>query len=59
MTLCPIAMAVHCTGCPIVKVCPLKDTLGDHATFVPTPLASASSSKADGEAASKKGSSEG
>lgn len=29
MTLCPIALAVHCTGCPIVKVCPAKTIIGD------------------------------
>lgn len=29
MTLCPIAMAVHCTGCPMVKFCPAKTILGD------------------------------
>lgn len=29
MTLCPIAMMVHCTGCPLVKVCPAKTILGD------------------------------
>ena len=30
MTLCPIALAVHCSGCPIVKVCPAKTVLGDY-----------------------------
>ena len=29
MTLCPIALVVHCKGCPIVKVCPAKTVLGD------------------------------
>ncbi|MDP3509771.1 MAG: hypothetical protein Q8T09_17510 [Candidatus Melainabacteria bacterium] len=29
MTLCPIAMMVHCTGCPLVKFCPAKTILGD------------------------------
>jgi len=35
MTLCPIALAVHCTGCPIVKACPAKRSIGDFATYVP------------------------
>lgn len=29
MTLCPVALAVGCEKCPIVKVCPLKTALGD------------------------------
>ena len=41
MTLCPIALAVHCTGCPLVKVCPAKRVLGDYATYTPPPGASA------------------
>jgi hypothetical protein len=30
MVICPIALAVHCTGCPLVKFCPLKTVLGDY-----------------------------
>jgi len=30
MTICPIAIAVHCTGCPLVKFCPAKTILGDY-----------------------------
>ncbi len=30
MTLCPIALAVGCVKCPMVKFCPLKETLGDY-----------------------------
>ena len=30
MVICPIARAVHCTGCMIVKFCPLKTSLGDY-----------------------------
>ena len=30
MTLCPVALAVHCVNCPIVKVCPAKAVLGDY-----------------------------
>jgi len=35
MTVCPIAIAVHCTGCPIVKVCPARTVLGDYARHPP------------------------
>jgi len=51
MTLCPIALAVHCTGCPVVKVCPAKRTLGDYATYVPP---AAPGAKADSGATAKK-----
>ncbi len=30
MVICPIARAVHCTGCPLVKICPAKTWLGDY-----------------------------
>lgn len=30
MTLCPIALAAGCTKCPLVKICPLKETLGNY-----------------------------
>jgi hypothetical protein len=29
MVICPIARAVHCTGCFLFKICPAKTTLGD------------------------------
>jgi hypothetical protein len=29
MTICPIAIAVGCARCPIVKVCPVKTVIGD------------------------------
>ena len=29
MVICPIARAVHCTGCFMVKICPAKTILGD------------------------------
>lgn len=35
MTVCPIALAVHCTGCPLVKICPAKTILGDYDTYAP------------------------
>jgi hypothetical protein len=53
MTLCPIALAVHCTGCPIVKVCPAKRALGDYATYV-APTTSESGAKPDGNATTPK-----
>jgi hypothetical protein len=53
MTLCPIALAVHCAGCPIVKVCPAKRALGDYETYVP-PATSESGAKAEGDAATQK-----
>jgi len=52
MTLCPIALAVHCTGCPVVKVCPAKRVLGDYATHVPA--TSAASAKVAGGVAPPK-----
>ncbi len=30
MVICPIARAVHCTGCPFFKFCPVKSILGDY-----------------------------
>jgi hypothetical protein len=30
MTLCPIAIAISCRKCPIVKVCPVKSVIGDY-----------------------------
>ena len=30
MTLCPVALAVGCVKCPIVKVCPAKTVLGNY-----------------------------
>jgi len=53
MTLCPIALAVHCAGCPLVKVCPAKRVLGDYETHVPPPAAS-ESEKADRDAPTQK-----
>lgn len=35
MTICPIALAVHCVGCPLVKVCPAKTVLGDFGKYEP------------------------
>ena len=30
MTLCPIALAVGCKKCPLVKICPVKEIIGDY-----------------------------
>jgi len=30
MVICPIARAVHCTGCPFFNFCPVKTILGDY-----------------------------
>jgi hypothetical protein len=35
MTVCPIALAMHCIRCPIVQVCPAKTTLGDYGKYNP------------------------
>jgi hypothetical protein len=35
MTICPIALAVHCVGCPLVKICPAKTILGDYDKYKP------------------------
>jgi hypothetical protein len=35
MTVCPIALAVHCIRCPIVKLCPAKTILGDYDKYNP------------------------
>lgn len=29
MKLCPVAFAVGCAKCPVVKVCPAKGAIGD------------------------------
>jgi hypothetical protein len=29
MTVCPIAIVAGCARCPAVRVCPLKNVLGD------------------------------
>lgn len=30
MTICPIAIGIGCRKCPIVKICPLKEIIGDY-----------------------------
>ena len=30
MTVCPVAIAVGCTRCPIFKICPVKGVIGDY-----------------------------
>jgi len=29
MKICPVAIAVGCSKCPVVKVCPAKGVIGD------------------------------
>jgi hypothetical protein len=51
MVICPIALAVHCTGCPLVKFCPAKKVLGDFVDELVEPLTdtTAKSNVADDE----------
>jgi hypothetical protein len=35
MKLCPIAIAVSCRRCPIVKACPVKRVIGDYVDVTP------------------------
>lgn len=44
MTLCPIALTVHCVKCPIVKICPAKTIIGDYGRY-PGPGAGKSGAK--------------
>ncbi len=30
MTLCPVALAVGCSKCPIFSICPVKSMIGDY-----------------------------
>ena len=30
MTLCPIALAVGCRKCALVKICPVKESIGNY-----------------------------
>lgn len=30
MTLCPIALVVGCKKCPLLKMCPVKEIIGDY-----------------------------
>ena len=30
MTLCPVAIAIGCKKCPIVRMCPVKSIIGDY-----------------------------
>ena len=37
MTLCPVALAVGCSKCPIVGACPLKTVIGNYKKPEDTP----------------------
>jgi hypothetical protein len=39
MVICPVALAVGCSKCPAVSVCPLKSSLGDYKAPTPAPKA--------------------
>lgn len=30
MTLCPVALVAGCVKCPVVKLCPLKEIIGNY-----------------------------
>ncbi len=30
MILCPVALAIGCKKCPIVRMCPVKGVIGDY-----------------------------
>lgn len=47
MKLCPVAIAVGCAKCPVVKVCPAKGVIGDF-------KAAATETKDKAQAAAKK-----
>ena len=35
MTLCPVALAVGCSKCPVFKICPAKGIIGDYKKDAP------------------------
>jgi hypothetical protein len=39
MTICPIALAVRCVGCPFVRICLARRLLGDYGSYQPPPPA--------------------
>lgn len=45
MKLCPIALAITCRRCPIVKVCPVKTVIGDYVESPPAKPAAAKTKK--------------
>jgi hypothetical protein len=47
MVICPIARAVHCTGCPFLRFCPVKKILGDYGKVDATPADKAEQQKSD------------
>ena len=30
MTLCPIALVIGCKKCPLFKICPVKEVIGNY-----------------------------
>lgn len=47
MKICPVAIAVGCAKCPMVKVCPAKGIIGDYKPE-PPPAAPPAARKAKG-----------
>jgi hypothetical protein len=45
MKLCPIAIAITCRRCPIVKICPVKSVIGDYVEPGPAKRAPSSTKK--------------
>jgi hypothetical protein len=39
MKICPVAIAVGCSKCPVFKVCPMKGIIGDYKPEAPKPAA--------------------
>jgi len=49
MTICPVALAVGCRKCPVLKVCPVKTTLGDYRPESDSSSAKPGTDKASGK----------
>ena len=45
MKICPVAIAVGCKRCPIFKICPVKDIIGDQVKPAPKAVAKAKTNK--------------
>ena len=45
MKICPVAIAVGCKRCPIFKICPAKDIIGDQVKHAPKAVAKAKTNK--------------
>ena len=45
MKICPVAIAVGCKRCPIFKICPAKDIIGDQVKPAPKAVAKVKTNK--------------